>query len=305
MPDPLRPLRRLLGSGLIWSTALFAQAAGWRPGDELGEPLLLLDPRRRRDGVHTLADPFLFTAPDALYLFLEAQRRGKPGVIEAYRLSDLDTLEPLGTVLDATHHLSYPFVFEESGNRYMVPETSEAGEVALYLFEDFPLRLRRVRTLLAGAFADSALLKAGDSWYLFATSERGLELFAADDLLHGRFAPHPLSPLTDDPRLRRCGGAPFERGESFYRFAQDCSRRYGGNLALLEIEAISPTDYRERIVEPALFDGRWPWNRLGGHHMSFAPFAGRTIVAVDGLGQESPFGRVRRLLGQSPSISRR
>jgi hypothetical protein len=296
MPDPLRQLRRLMSPGLLWSTALFAEAPGWTPEDGLGEPLALLDPRRRRDGVHTLADPFLFAAEDALYLFVEAQRRGRPGTIEAYRLRDLAVLERLGTVIEEAHHLSYPFVFEEGGVRYMIPETSAAGEVALYVFEEFPLRVRRLRTLLAGAFADGSLLKAGGIWYLFATSERGLELFTADDLLQGRFEPHELSPLTDDPRLRRCGGAPFERDGRRYRFAQDCSRRYGGNLGLLEIEAITRDEYRERPVRGALFDGRWPWNRLGGHHMSFAPFAGRTFVAVDGLREESRLAKAGRLL---------
>ena len=37
-------------------------------------------------------------------------------------------------------------------------------------------------------------------------------------------------------------------GKTLYRFAQDCSRTYGGNLNLMEIETLSHTDYNERLA---------------------------------------------------------
>jgi hypothetical protein len=281
----LKQLSRLARPTLLWSTAVYLEGADWRPGDPFRSEPVVFDTRKDRGGephVHTRADPFLFVRDGHLYLFLEAQPSGRPGHIEAYRSGDGRSWSHLGPVLEKATHLSYPFVFEQEGRTYMLPESSAAGEVALYRFEDFPRRLVRHRVLLEGAYLDSSPVWQDGLCYLFTTSKRELELFVTEDLVSGTLRLHPASPISDDPRFRRCGGVPVRIGSVWYRLAQNCAERYGGNLNLMRIDPLTPDAYAERLDRADLFDGSRSWNRLGGHHLSAVPFAGGTAVAVDG-----------------------
>jgi hypothetical protein len=291
-----------LAPGLLWTSAVHLEEAGFDPRRAFRSAPTLFDPRKRPrtlDFVHTLADPFLFARGNLLYLFLEAQASGRPGHIEANVTADGRRWEPLGPVLVEPHHLSYPFVFEQAGQVYMIPESGAAGEVALYRFHAFPQRLRRERALLGGSYVDTSPVLHEGHWYLFTTGPRGLELFVTDDLVGGTLRPHPASPITDDPRFQRCGGAPIRIGTHLYRIAQDCAERYGGDLNLLRIDLLTPDHFRETLDTAGLLKRTEHWNRLGGHHLSVAPFAGGIAIAVDGQARDHlrhKLGSARRKL---------
>lgn len=276
-----------LSPGLLWSTAVYEADSGFLPGDPLVSPKLVLNSkslwRPLRQHVHTRADPFLLAVGEELFLFLEAQAAGSPGRIEAYKTADLEEWTPVGEVLREPHHVSYPAVFRAGSSYFMIPESAGAGEVALYRFEDFPGGLKKVRTLLTGEYVDTSPIEVSGLWYLFTTSRRGLEIFYTDDIETGALQPHPLNPITNDPRYRRCGGLPVRYGtQGLLRLSQDCSERYGGNLNVLKIEELSPTAYRETVWRESIFDCSSAWNALGGHHLSVAQFRGSAAVAVDG-----------------------
>lgn len=294
---------------VLWSTAVFAEGPDWRLGDPLGEPILLLDARklwRSIDHVYIRADPFLIVVGDALYLLLEAQRVGEPGCIEAYRSRDLTSFDYLGVVLREPRHLSYPCVWEDGGDIYMIPETAAASEMCLYEFADFPHAPRRVRTLLEGSdYLDTTVFKHASTWYLFTTTWRGLEIHVSDDLERGAIEPHPMNPITDDPRRRQCGGPLLAADGRLYRMAQDGTARYGGNLQAFEITALSRTDYAERAAGLPLFSGDRSWNALGGHHLATASFAGRTVVAVDGQQHDHYHHKLPKLLRKAAWLLRR
>jgi hypothetical protein len=277
-----------LRRGRVWSSALYQLPDGFVPGDPLGRPIKLFRPPHAGwpGALHTLADPFLFVRGDRLYLFVEAQRGGGKGWITGWSTRDLSRFEPLGTVLAAPHHLSYPFVFERRGEAYLIPESAEAGEVSLYRFADFPYRPEKVRVLLRGAYLDSTLCEEGGILYLFASSAAGLELFMLRDLLRDRAEPHPAGMITADPARARCGGAPIRAGGQLFRLAQNGSRGYGERLSAWRIERLEAHDYREELDKDDILGPRRGWNAAGGHHMSVARFAGRTLVAVDGQADE-------------------
>jgi hypothetical protein len=178
--------------------------------------------RRSRRDVHTQADPFLFVDGEWLYLFLEVQRVGEPGYIEACRTRDLTHFELLGCVLAPSFHVSYPQVFRHDNAIYMVPETAAANEVALYRFDSFPNALRKVRVLLVGRYADCTIFQHDGTWWLFGCSAVGLELFYADNLL-SEFHRHPVGVITADRAFDRCGGSVLFIGGSLFRPAQSSS----------------------------------------------------------------------------------
>jgi hypothetical protein len=268
----------------LWTTAVYVQSHLDLPPN--GEPCRLFATKKLWRGpshVHTRADPFLHVHGKELFLFCETMAGSGPAWIEAYKTIDLINFSSLGVILKETGDLSYPFVFETGSEVYMIPETVFANQVRLYRFNDFPKDPVKVRVLLWGDYVDTSAIKLGDTWFLFTTSEtRGLELFYTHDLIKGDLIPHPRNPITNDARFRRCGGAPVRIDKTLYRLAQDCSRTYGGNLNLMEIETLSHTDYNERLARENIFRCDRPWNRQGGHHASVVMFNGSTVVAIDG-----------------------
>ena len=245
-----------------------------------------------RRPVHTFADPFLFVRNAELHVFLETQELGEHGRIEAYSTTDLKNFRAHGPVFSPPFHVSYPQVFAHRDDIFMVPETSQAREVALYRFEQFPCRLRRITALLEGDYCDATLVRWHERWWLFATTATGLEIHHSSDL-SGPYAPHPRNPVAVSPKTMRCGGPFLHHGDDLFRVAQDGSSSYGANLNILRVSALTEKVYREEMVTDGIFQCRQDWNERGGHHLSTASFLGREIAGIDGRQRDF---RVNRLL---------
>jgi hypothetical protein len=161
-------------------------------------------------------------------------------------------------------HLSYPYLIEHEGEIWCVPETHQAREVALYRAEVFPSRWVRVCTLLEDiAAADSTIFRHGDHWWLLCVDEdRGspTDLFVWHaPALRGPWTPHRSNPVKSDVRSSRPAGTPFEHAGSLYRPAQDCSRTYGGRVAINRITCLTPERFAEETVAWVEPDPRGPY----------------------------------------------
>jgi len=285
-----RPRRRVPE----WSIALYAGASPLRlaPLDRRNRPLLtwraVTDAR-----AEFVADPFLLRANDRWFLFFEIYdrdaKRGKIGVAVS---RDGHRWRYGGIVLAEPFHLSYPQVFEWEGEYYMVPETGQARAVRLYRATRFPDEWVCTATLLEGeSYLDPSLLHHDGRWWLF-TGLGGPPYYADmlrlhfGDVLTGPWHEHPASPLvvSDSGRARPAGRPVVEGGRPF-RFAQDCSVRYGASVRAFEIQELTTERYREAEVpeSPILAGGGAPWSLDGMHHVD-AHFLGdgRWLAAVDG-----------------------
>jgi hypothetical protein len=154
-------------------------------------------------------------------------------------------------------HASYPYLIEDEGQVFCVPETCEANELALYVAVEFPTVWKRVGAVLSDFPAvDSTLFKFEGRWWLFATSREasGYKLFAwYANSLFGPWQPHGANPIKVDERSSRPAGPPFWLHGELFRPAQDCSKTYGGRVVLNRILRLTPTDFSERperFVEP-------------------------------------------------------
>lgn len=269
----------------IWSIALYVEDANFSPHRNFETPRLVLNSKKLRNSrghVHTYADPFLFRHGEELYLFFESQAVGEFGKIEAIKTTDLKKFEYVGEILKQPFHLSFPLVFRDGDDIFLMPESFAENEVALYRFERFPDKLVKMRVLLHGAYKDSSLINHAGVWYFFTTSVNGLELFYTEDIREGHLIPHPHNPITNDPRYNQSGGSPIVLNGQLYRIAQDGSGEYGRNISILKINELSKDRYEEVVLIDDYFDLRHSWNARGGHHLSIAEFNGKTVVAVDG-----------------------
>ena len=243
------------------------------------------------------ADPFLFVKGDALYLFYEYLPIGKGlGVIKMTCTKDLKHWSrPIQITHEPECHFSYPYVFEDDGVVYMMPETGCNHNIRLYravndeltewvLDEVLLERKTEAQTGIKYDFADSSIYKKDDVYYLFTSyyknEEYSLELYTSQSL-KGPYSLHPASPICVGNQCGRCAGSLIEADGMLYRPAQDCVTTYGGQTHIIEIDDLTPFTYQEHVVKENIMPQDEAFYRGGGHQISFAQFNGKTIVATD------------------------
>jgi hypothetical protein len=232
------------------------------------------------------ADPFIISEDAHRYILVEDLHVGRGrGVISVMTVDDAGNMSAPVLVLDRPYHLSYPFVFRDGADYFMIPETRRNGTVELYRAVEFPYRWSLERTLLQGVEArDSTLLRYQDRYWLFTSMRMPhlingeLSIFSASSL-HGRWEPHPQNPVVADARFGRPAGRVFWHADSLIRPAQDCSKRYGEAVVFREILELTPDTYRE---SPAgRLDPVWADGLIGTHTYN----ADERFEVIDGLRQ--------------------
>ncbi len=210
-----------------------------------------------------LADPFGVWRDDHLHVFAEFyDYRDKHGVIRHYTYDRNFTLRAEGLALSAPHHLSYPYLIEDGGEVFMLPEAFRSGKLTLYRARDFPRGWEKVCDLLDVPAIDASVVKSGDNWWMFyalpGPDQRDCrQLHAAwAPKLTGPWTPHPMNPLRELRESSRPGGTPFAVGQHLYLPAQDCSHTYGGAVRMLRVDALTPTTWActpQNLIEAKSF----------------------------------------------------
>lgn len=241
-----------------------------------------------------VADPFLFVKNEKLYLFYESKDFFSPGVIMMTCTADLKNWSKPVVVLKESFHLSYPWVFEEKGKIYMIPETGSDKSIRLYeAANDDLTEFKLVKKLLEQpkgmvcriGYGDTSIYKKEGKYYLMTMLQHEepvniLELYVSDDL-QGPYIPHPCSPIAKDNKIGRDAGCWLELGGKLLRFSQDCVHRYGDNVNVSVINKLTPTEYEEYLVQEKIIPTDVPFYKEGGHQFNVTKFNGKWIVATD------------------------
>jgi hypothetical protein len=272
---------------------------GWRWTDGPG---LLVEPGELPagwndlpdDGLHFYADPFPFAYGGTHHLFVEdfEHRLGR-GVIAVTEFGENGPLHPPVPVLQHDVHLSYPFVLEDEGEVWMIPETSGAGTVELYRAERFPHRWTQERVLLEGLEAsDATVFRHADRWWMMATVRNGgsfsdaLHLWHADRLT-GPWSAHPNNPVLIDISSARPAGRVEELDGRLIRPVQDGRHGYGAALGVVEISELTETSFQQRLLRRLAPGSWWPGRRLHTLNRS-----GR-LECIDGSAMSPRFRRIQ------------
>ena len=241
-----------------------------------------------------VADPFLFVKNEKLYLFYESKDFFSPGVIMMTCTADLKNWSKPVVVLKESFHLSYPWVFEEEGKIYMIPETGSDKSIRLYeAANDDLTEFKLVKKLLEQSkdmvcrigYGDTSIYKQEGKYYLMTMLQHEepvniLELYVSD-ALEGPYLPHPCSPIAKDNKIGRDAGCWLELGGKLLRFSQDCVHRYGDNVNVSVINKLTPTEYEEYLVQEKIIPTDVPFYKEGGHQFNVTKFNGKWIVATD------------------------
>lgn len=195
-----------------------------------------------------IADPFLFEYNGEHYLFVEYMN-GKKGEIAYFKYIDCKPVFQK-IIISEPYHLSYPCVFWQEGEVYMIPESADNHCIELYKAVKFPDKWEKVKKLKSGTYYDSTYFNYKGKDYLIGFSPihnyHKLSLFSID--LKSKTLKLILEKKYKDNVGRPAGNLLFV-DDTLIRPAQDCSRKYGENIIFYRIKGLENEQYEEEMVK--------------------------------------------------------
>jgi hypothetical protein len=215
------------------------------------------------------ADPFLFAFQKEYYIFFEKFPYSTArGILACGKVKGNDLIEVMD-VLDLEYHLSYPFIFEEEGEIYLMPETNANNRLEIYKCVQFPNKWELFRTAFEGErIADSFFYTDNlkQKWLFLnkactanTSLDNELYIYKVDSINLNKIEPHRQNPIHIDSQIARNGGAIFDYHNKKYRPSQrNTDGIYGKALNINQIEKLTLDEYYEkavRIIEPNFQEG--------------------------------------------------
>jgi hypothetical protein len=222
------------------------------------------------------ADPFVMKRDSRYYIFLEDydDRIGR-GRLAAVEVEADGSLQVFEDILPCPYHLSFPFIFEEDGETWMIPEISQSSAVQLYRSVEFPNKWEMHKVLMNGvSAADTMLIKKPEGWYMltnlspFNTPDHlsQLHVFYADSYLSTDWKPVSTLPVVNNPRNGRNAGILIAHEGNHYRVRQrQAFGQYGAGFSVAKIIRLDKEGYAEETFREVLASEMQ--GAIGMHHM--------------------------------------
>ena len=199
------------------------------------------------------ADPFIIERDNKVYIFYEALRfRNSKGILRC-RILDADLAELDDVKLDGFDylkcHLSFPFVFENNGQFFMIPESSERKEVILFQCVDFPQRWKAINVLISDeALTDNVFFSLHGACYLLSTTMNNELMIHTAESVSG-----PWQKITPTLQLsnqhQRGAGAPHNIGNTLYFLTQECTpETYGKSIYIKALVTLNAFSFDEKLI---------------------------------------------------------
>jgi hypothetical protein len=221
---------------------------------------------------HFYADPFVITKNKRTICYVEDYCYiKKKGYISAIEIFDDKNYTILGSVIEESFHMSFPFLFEYNNSLYMVPETHESNTIRLYKCIEYPLKWEYQKDILSNiSVVDSLVFEYENRWWLLCNRQQDngstLLAFYNDNPLSDNWIEHEQNPLVFDSTIGRNGGI-LDKNSTFpVRVRQKAGfNQYGKGFSLAKITELTPTSFKEE--ELACFSPDFFNNLKGCHHM--------------------------------------
>ena len=220
------------------------------------------------------ADPFLINNEGENYLFAEKyDLRTKKGKIVCFKEHDGNFINERDA-LEETFHLSFPFVFVEKNQIYMIPESSANKDIRIYVAKKFPYEWQLKKILINQINAvDSMVFKINDIFYLLTNVSLSGEnhcdnfrIFTSKDLFDESFLELSSVELKIDGTLGRNAGYFLDERDNLIIVTQVPDFGiYGKSLRYFKIEF----NQRELIRTELFLERRLkPTSAIGYHHLN-------------------------------------
>lgn len=219
---------------------------------------------------HAWADPFLFEHEGKCWIFFEdysyARKRGSLACAEISAAGELGA--PIPCLENPACHYSYPHIFREGADIFMIPESFDSNSVDLYRCTQFPDQWVPEAKLLEGRFVDSTIWQHDGLWWFVTTSAdpvpgaSSLWLYYSRSLT-GEWKFHPRNPISRDIRNNRGAGRVFRDRERLIRPSQSGAPTYGYSITFNEITELTTEHYAERAIKTVTPEY---WQGIAGVH---------------------------------------
>ena len=206
------------------------------------------------------ADPFLFVYEYQLYVFAEVYdyRVGRGGIAYAVYDEERHIINEWKFCIIEKYHMSFPFIYEENGEIYLMPETNSGYCLNRYRAEQFPDKWEKEELISDVRLSDTAIFNIDGEKWIYSLRK---DLNNSDKQWAAIYKYDKNIILNDDiystdMESCRLGGAFFKLDGKLVKVAQDCSKTYGGGLVFQEfsksndlfqektIKKIYPSDLR-------------------------------------------------------------
>jgi hypothetical protein len=204
------------------------------------------------------ADPHIVQKGGKYYVFVEEYvYKDKKGHISVMEIDNDGNYSVPVKVLDAKYHLSYPFVIEDNGAMYMIPESSENHSIDLYRCVEFPMKWEHEKTIMDCIKAvDSTVIFKDERYWLFANVLRNdgasildeLFVYSSKSLISDTWEGHPKNPIISDVKQSRPAGRLFTHKNNLYRPSQNNAKHYGHGMRISHVTELDRYNYEEHTV---------------------------------------------------------
>lgn len=222
------------------------------------------------------ADPFLFEYQDEMYLFVEEYSFSiSKGVVSVFKFRD-GRFQRLGICLEELFHISFPNVFVDGEDIFMIPESSENRDVRLYRAVDFPMKWELSTQLLTDISAvDSLIYRRNQDYFLLTTVDTfelgdhatNLNIYRSSQLVSSIWFEFNLNPVIRDSEKGRNAGKYDVNLNTNVRIGQVSEfGSYGKRIRFFVVQDLSLEEYSE--VEMDLPELDIPMDSQAHHHLS-------------------------------------
>ena len=205
------------------------------------------------------ADPHIIRKNNKYYIFIEEliYSEGK-GFISVIEMDENGRYNKPVKILEEDYHLSYPFIIEDKGEIYMIPESKENNNIQMYKCISFPNEWAFETILIDNIKAvDTTIIFQNGRYWLFtnivenqgASANDQLFLYSSNNLVTDNWISHPMNPIVSDVKNARPAGKLFNYKGNLYRPSQNCSKRYGYGMRINEILAMDDDTFKEVTVD--------------------------------------------------------
>lgn len=191
------------------------------------------------------ADPFIFNYKGTVYVFAELYdyicMRGCIG----YCTINNGSVTSWKKIIQEKYHLSFPNVFENDGEIYILPEASASGKLYMYKATEFPDKWEKCENIAQGVkLVDSVRMMpyssgkiltydiSSDKYVLKILDVKGDDSYLVDD---------------NEYFLQRPAGKFFIYKDNCFRPAQICEKDYGEGLIFYK--TMSENKYTEERIQ--------------------------------------------------------
>lgn len=192
------------------------------------------------------ADPFIFEYKDEVYVFAELYDYMKCRGILGYCKLGNDKKTKWIPIIEEEHHLSYPYIFQQGKDIFIIPEANASNMLYVYRAIEFPDKWEKYKTLRTDVkYADTTPFLLNGRKYAFT--------YQIEDTYNPKFYLLDLDQPQNDRQVsidnidrRRPAGAVFWYGDKWIRPAQNCVNGYGKGLIFYSYEDRIDKKYTEK-----------------------------------------------------------